>query len=80
MSFLAGMAAGAVLALMVSWYVRHPDDRTPAEKTKDPSLNTSEAEREDEEAERKRKDRKEWIEEHERQFFNMMNYTGARQK
>lgn len=81
MSYLACMAAGAALALMISWYVRHPDDRATEKEAKEARLNTPINEDHDNaEAERKKQERKEWIEEHERQFFNMMNYTGAKQK
>lgn len=74
--FLAGLLTGAVLSF-ICWRYLHSPNAQPAKKREtDAGLNNQE----DEEAERKRLERKEWIEEHERQFFNMMNYTGAKQK
>ena len=67
MSFIAGAAAGAVLALMVSWYIRHPDERTDANEA------ATERSKEREEHER-------FVKEQQRQFDKLMQYTGKDQR
>lgn len=67
MSFLAGIATGAVLALMISWYTRHPDDHAANEEPKKQRSNERE---EHERIERERQ----------RQFDKMMQYTGKDQR
>lgn len=67
MSFLAGIATGAVLALMISWYTRHPDERADEDVTQKPRSNERE---EHERIERERQ----------RQFDKMMQYTGKDQR
>lgn len=74
--FLTGLFTGAVLGIIFGRHLHNPNTKPAKKNETDTGSNSPE----DEESERKRKERKEWIEEHERQFFNMMNYTGAKQK
>ena len=67
MSFLAGIATGAVLALMISWYVRHPDDHAVDEEPKKPRSN-------------EREEHERFLKEQQRQFDKLMQYTGKDQR
>lgn len=74
--FFAGLLTGTVLGIICGRHLHSPNTQPAEENETDAGSNSPD----DEESERKRKEHKEWIEEHERQFFNMMNYTGAKQK
>lgn len=67
MSFLAGIATGAVLALMISWYVRHPDDHVVDEEPKKQRSN-------------EREEHERFLKEQQRQFDKLMQYTGKDQR
>lgn len=67
MIFIAGIVTGALLALMVSWYVRHPEEHNGAETTVEPRSN------EQEEHER-------FVKEQQRQFDMLMKYVGKDQR
>ena len=69
MSFIAGIITGAVGALIVSWYVRHPDEHEHGEVPVESRTNKPENE-EHERVERERQ----------RQFDKLMTYTGSNQK
>lgn len=67
MSFLAGIATGAVLALMASWYIRHPDERADEDVTQKPRSN-------------EREEHERFLKEQQRQFDKLMQYTGKDQR
>ena len=67
MRFLAGIATGAVLAFMASWYIRHPDERADEDVAQKPRSN-------------EREEHERFLKEQQRQFDKLMQYTGKDQR
>jgi hypothetical protein len=67
MSFIAGIVTGALLALMVSWYVRHPEEHNGVETTVKQDSN-------------ERDEHERFVKEQQRQFDKLMQYTGKDQR
>ncbi len=67
MIFIAGIVTGALLALVAVWYVRHTDEHADMEPDK-------------ESRSKEREEHERFAKEQQRQFDQLMKYTGKEQK
>lgn len=67
MKFIAGIVTGALLSLVAVWYVRHTDKHAGMEPAKEPCSN-------------EREEHERFMKEQQRQFDQLMKYTGKEQK